>query len=138
MDNKSTSALQQQSSCDNNNVCDDHNKRSNSQPSWLSSQLSSLSVLLPSNFLNLPPRWRDWFIRGQSGIFLISCFFILISLGPLGLFSLTLIVQVIVKPKSKSKSKSKVTIQRLGLWLTHHPKLFKADKMEVSSPNQKS
>jgi len=93
MDNKSTSALQQQSSCDNNNVCDDHNKMSNSQPSWLSSQLSSLSVLLPSNFLNLPPRWRDWFIRGQSGIFLISCFFILISLGPLGLFSLTLIVQ---------------------------------------------
>ena len=104
MDNKSTSALQQQSSCDNNNVCDDHNKMSNSQPSWLSSQLSSLSVLLPSNFLNLPPRWRDWFIRGQSGIFLISCFFILISLGPLGLFSLTLIVQVREGLTRKKKS----------------------------------
>ena len=94
-DNPSTTtrALQQQSVCDNNNICDDKISN-NSHPSWLRSQLSSLSALLPSNFLNLPPRWRDWFIRGQSGTLLISCFYILISLGPLGLFSLTLIVTV--------------------------------------------
>ena len=66
---------------------------------------------------------------------------------------------MIVKPKSKSKSKSKlkVIMQRFGLmdleadaiiigtpYTTHppitttHPTLFRADEMEVSSPNQRS
>ena len=80
--------------CDRNqNTCDDKSEPNLviAEPSWL---LDQLAALLPSNFLNLPPRWRDWFIRGQSGILLISCFCTLISLGPLGLFSLTIIVQV--------------------------------------------
>lgn len=80
--------------CDRNqNTCDDKSEPNLviAEPSWL---LDRVAALLPSNFLNLPPRWRDWFIRGQSGILLISCFCTLISLGPLGLFSLTIIVQI--------------------------------------------
>ena len=62
-----------------------------SKPSKL---ITALSSLLPSNYLNLPPRWQNWFVRGQSGLLLISAFCTLISIGPLGLFSLTLVVQV--------------------------------------------
>ena len=39
-------------------------------------------------------RWRDWFMRGQSGLLLMTSFYFLVSLGPLGLFALTLTVQV--------------------------------------------
>ena len=63
-------------------------------PSKPSKLITALSSLLPSNYLNLPPRWQNWFVRGQSGLLLISAFCTLISLGPLGLFSLTLVVQV--------------------------------------------
>jgi len=63
-------------------------------PSKPSKLISVLSSMLPSNYLNLPPRWQNWFVRGQSGLLLISAFCSLISLGPLGLFSLTLVVQV--------------------------------------------
>ena len=83
--------------CDRNqNTCDDKSEPNLviAEPSWL---LDRVAALLPSNFLNLPPRWRDWFIRGQSGVLLISCFCTLISLGPLGLFSLTIIVQVSIR-----------------------------------------
>ena len=63
-------------------------------PSKPSKLITVLSSLLPSNFLNLPPRWQNWFVRGQSGLLLISAFCSLISLGPLGLFGLTIVVQV--------------------------------------------
>ena len=33
-------------------------------------------------------------MRGQSGLLLMTCFYLLVSLGPLGLFALTLTVQV--------------------------------------------
>eukprot|EP00092_Neocalanus_flemingeri_P002226 GFUD01002369.1.p1 GENE.GFUD01002369.1~~GFUD01002369.1.p1 ORF type:complete len:360 (+),score=86.17 GFUD01002369.1:114-1193(+) len=52
------------------------------------------SALLPSNYMNLSPRWQGWFVRGQSGILLMSCFYTLVSLGPPGLFFLTCIVQL--------------------------------------------
>ena len=32
-------------------------------PSIPSKLKNSLASLLPSNFLNLPPRWKDWFVR---------------------------------------------------------------------------
>lgn len=100
MDRSLKSALQspEKAVCDlNQNACDnktvikpDHDQQ---QPSNL---LTHLSALLPSNFLNLPPRWKDWFIRGQSGILLISCFYTLVSCGPSGLFLLTILVQVTI------------------------------------------
>jgi len=49
--------------------------------------------LLPSNHLNLTPRWRQWFLRGQSGLLLMSCFYTIVSLGPPGLFALITLVQ---------------------------------------------
>ena len=52
------------------------------------------STLLPSNYFNLSPRWQSWFVRGQSGVLLMSCFYTIISLGPPGLFALTHIVQL--------------------------------------------
>jgi len=52
------------------------------------------SALLPSNYMNLSPRWQGWFVRGQSGVLLMSCFYTLVSLGPPGLFFLTCIVQL--------------------------------------------
>ena len=93
--------------CDRNQntttTCDPPDKtehiRIPSQPSKLVAVLSSL---LPSNFLNLPPRWQNWFVRGQSGLLLISAFCSLISLGPLGLFGLTLVVQVNIDKSSES------------------------------------
>ena len=92
---KSDSALLR---CDKNQntTCDPPDKPENnnmilSKPSKL---ITALSSLLPSNYLNLPPRWQNWFVRGQSGLLLISAFCTLISIGPLGLFSLTLVVQV--------------------------------------------
>lgn len=93
--------------CDRNqNTCDDKSEPNLviAEPSWLVDQLAAL---LPSNFLNLPPRWRDWFIRGQSGVLLISCFCTLISLGPLGLFSLTIIVQVSIRHLTIIRSSEK-------------------------------
>ena len=33
-------------------------------------------------------------MRGQSGLLLMSSFYLLVKLGPLGLFGLTIIVQV--------------------------------------------
>ena len=92
---KSDSALLR---CDKNQntTCDPPDKPENNNmiPSKPSKLITALSSLLPSNFLNLPPRWQNWFVRGQSGLLLISAFCTLISLGPLGLFSLTLVVQV--------------------------------------------
>jgi len=41
----------------------------------------------------LPPRWRNWITRMISGTTLISCFSFLVSLGPIGLFFLTYLVQ---------------------------------------------
>ncbi|XP_059097760.1 phosphatidate cytidylyltransferase, photoreceptor-specific-like [Tigriopus californicus] len=40
----------------------------------------------------LPPRWRNWFLRGISGSLLISGFSFLIYCGPVGLFFLTYLV----------------------------------------------
>lgn len=40
----------------------------------------------------LPPRWRNWFLRGMSGSILISGFSFLIYCGPIGLFFLTYLV----------------------------------------------
>ena len=92
---KSDSALLR---CDKNQntTCDPPDKPENNNmiPSKPSKLITALSSLLPSNYLNLPPRWQNWFVRGQSGLLLISAFCTLISLGPLGLFSLTLVVQV--------------------------------------------
>jgi len=61
------------------------------EPSLL---LQLCSALLPSNYLHLSPRWQGWFVRGQSGILLMSCFYTLVSLGPPGLFFLTCLVQL--------------------------------------------
>ena len=84
--------------CDKNqNTCDPPDDKSEQHimiPSKPSKLITVLSSLLPSNFLNLPPRWQNWFVRGQSGLLLISAFCSLISLGPLGLFGLTIVVQV--------------------------------------------
>ena len=91
---KSDSALIK---CDKNQntTCDPPDKSEHTMiPSKPSKLITVLSSLLPSNFLNLPPRWQNWFVRGQSGLLLISAFCTLISLGPIGLFSLTLVVQV--------------------------------------------
>jgi len=41
----------------------------------------------------LPPRWRNWITRVISGLSLISGFSFLISLGPIGLFFLTFLVE---------------------------------------------
>jgi len=41
----------------------------------------------------LPPRWRNWITRVISGLTLISGFSFLISLGPIGLFFLTYLVE---------------------------------------------
>ena len=95
---KSDSALilkcdknQNTTTCDNP---DDKTEQHIMIPSKPSKLITALSSLLPSNFLNLPPRWQNWFVRGQSGLLLISAFCSLISLGPLGLFGLTIVVQV--------------------------------------------
>ena len=64
--------------------------------------------LLPSNHLDLSPRWQQWFLRllffkeseqqlvfrGQSGLLLLSCFYTIVCMGPIGLYVLTNIVQV--------------------------------------------
>mgnify|MGYP001321485214 CR=1 FL=1 len=67
--------------------------------------------LLPSNHLDLSPRWQQWFLRcltfsvckeeeyyfyhrGQSGLLLMSCFYTIVCMGPIGLYLLTNIVQV--------------------------------------------
>ena len=65
------------------------------EPSFL---LQLGSTLLPSNYMNLSPRWQGWFVRGQSGILLMSCFYTLVSLGPPGLFCLTCMVQLQLHP----------------------------------------
>ena len=81
----------------NNTTCDNPDDKTEQHimiPSKPSKLITALSSLLPSNFLNLPPRWQNWFVRGQSGLLLISAFCSLISLGPLGLFGLTIVVQV--------------------------------------------
>lgn len=53
-------------------------------------------VILPravSSFLErLPPRWRNLFQRGVSGLILISGFYLIICLGPAGLLFLTYLV----------------------------------------------
>merc|ERR1719234_1081178 len=49
--------------------------------------------LLPSNHLDLSPRWQQWFLRGQSGLLLMSCFYTIVCMGPIGLYVLTNIVQ---------------------------------------------
>jgi len=49
--------------------------------------------LLPSNHLDLSPRWQQWFLRGQSGLLLLSCFYTIVCMGPIGLYVLTNIVQ---------------------------------------------
>jgi len=49
--------------------------------------------LLPSNHLDLSPRWQQWFLRGQSGLLLMSCFYTIVCMGPIGLYLLTNIVQ---------------------------------------------
>jgi len=49
--------------------------------------------LLPSNHLDLSPRWHQWFLRGQSGLLLMSCFYTIVCMGPIGLYLLTNIVQ---------------------------------------------
>jgi len=49
--------------------------------------------LLPSNHLDLSPRWQQWFLRGQSGLLLMSSFYTIICMGPIGLYVLTNIVQ---------------------------------------------
>ena len=36
----------------------------------------------------LPPRWRNWITRMISGTTLISAFYVLVSMGPIGLISL--------------------------------------------------
>ena len=106
--------------CDSNqNVCDNiPHINSNTEKTLCDEKqedpsilVQKFSAILPSNFLNLSPRfvfsksvkvtyemivvrWRDWFMRGQSGLLLMTSFYFLVSLGPLGLFALTLTVQV--------------------------------------------
>lgn len=52
------------------------------------------SNLLPSNHLDLSPAWQTWFVRGQSGVLLMSCFYTIVMLGPPGLLCLAYIVQL--------------------------------------------
>ena len=106
--------------CDSNqNVCDNISHINSNTEKTLCDEkqedpsilVQKFSAILPSNFLNLSPRfvfsksvkvtdemivvrWRDWFMRGQSGLLLMTSFYFLVSLGPLGLFALTLTVQV--------------------------------------------
>lgn len=80
--------------CDTNqNICDTRDVNCDNKKKQNPSLVHVLSAILPSNFLNLSPRWRDWFMRGQSGLLLMSSFYLLVKLGPLGLFTLTLTVQ---------------------------------------------
>ena len=77
--------------------------------------------LLPSNHLDLSPRWQQWFLRcltfsvcdedecnfyhrGQSGLLLMSCFYTIVCMGPIGLYLLTNIVQVRNKKMLGKKS----------------------------------
>ena len=104
--------------CDSNqNLCDNSNENYDEKKILCdekqenpSNLVQTFSAILPSNFLNLSPRfvrivgiisatylflrWRDWFMRGQSGLLLMTSFYFLVKVGPVGLFSLTLIVQV--------------------------------------------
>ena len=76
--------------------------------------------LLPSNHLDLSPRWQQWFLRcltfsvceeeeyyfyhrGQSGLLLMSCFYTIVCMGPIGLYLLTNIVQVRKKKLEKTE-----------------------------------
>jgi phosphatidate cytidylyltransferase len=52
------------------------------------------AALLPSNHLALGPRWQGWFLRGQSGLLLITCFYMIVWCGPVGLWVLIHTVQL--------------------------------------------
>ena len=56
--------------------------------------ITQVLLILRNVFWQQFLRWRDWFMRGQSGLLLMSSFYLLVKLGPLGLFGLTIIVQV--------------------------------------------
>jgi len=85
-------------------------------PSIPSKLKNSLASLLPSNFLNLPPRWKDWFVRGQSGILLISCFYTVVNLGPWGLFCLTILVQVSSFYELMRLGQSVTNVENMKVW----------------------
>ena len=111
---KTDSALLKCDRNQNTTTCDPPDKTEHIMiPSKPSKLVAVLSSLLPSNFLNLPPRWQNWFVRGQSGLLLISAFCSLISLGPLGLFGLTLVVQVNID--NYIVSQRWITLQNTGL-----------------------
>lgn len=84
--------------CFNNNKNQDHSASdtkaedaSDTKPNIVEEDSSNLMCLIPSIESNLTPRWKNWFLRGQSGVFLMSSFCLLVSMGPLGMLLLTYI-----------------------------------------------
>jgi len=74
------------------------------------------SNLLPSNHLNLSPRWQSWFVRGQSGVLLISCFYTIVMLGPPGLLCLTYIVQLASFQEVMGLGQQVTKVEGLSSW----------------------
>jgi len=88
----------QPSETSQNNPCLNNNKNSDSKAEEDTSKTSdakddpsNLLCLIPSIESNLTPRWKNWFLRGQSGVLLMSSFSALVAMGPLGMFLLTYI-----------------------------------------------
>ncbi|XP_013406206.1 phosphatidate cytidylyltransferase, photoreceptor-specific [Lingula anatina] len=52
------------------------------------------SEVLDSALKTLPPRWRNWIVRGIFSLVMIFSFFFLIYLGPLALMLLILVIQL--------------------------------------------
>ena len=50
---------------------------------------------------DLPPRWRNWIVRGISSFILIFGFGMIIYLGPLALVLLILVIQIKVRKESE-------------------------------------
>jgi len=51
------------------------------------------SKFILGNISHLSPRWQSWLVRVQSGLILMSSFYLVVRMGPAGLLMLTYIVQ---------------------------------------------
>merc|ERR1719391_150176 len=52
------------------------------------------SKFLFCNISHLSSRWQSWLVRGQSGILLMTSFFLIVRQGPLALHLLAHLVQI--------------------------------------------
>ena len=66
-------------------------------PVGLPQASDATTEVLDNAIKDLPPRWRNWIVRGISSFILIFGFGLIIYLGPLALVLLILVIQIKVR-----------------------------------------